>query len=330
MNLSDISKNETILLQILWEQGAVETGPLAALCKERMGWSSITVRRLLRKLKKRNAVTITAGTATALVSRDQLEAADWNNWLEDAFDLPDSTKPASKPHRTVSRKFWLVAALAAGLAIAVIVMFCLPTPLPDELEPCKTALDRWQNSESCHITLLYQRCGDTSNVLSAADAVEYWRSGNDWLKISYFTDWGVGNHGYMYRDGIAYYNVATEQGMLWVPDEFPQQDAGDMWPLTFVWDGCEFAGISVEETEDFKQISFTVLKTSSDRPETNSAPYHVCFRFDKNEHLESISVTTIGAGPYVTIRTYLLSSTDTGEITKFIQDQKVDTTDSGK
>ena len=330
MDLINITQEETAILQLLWEFGSVEPRSLTALCKERLGWSSATVRSLLRNLKRRNAVAATSRAITALVTKDQLESADWNNWVEDAFDLPPIIKSSPNPRHVISRKFWLAAGVVAVLAVAVIVMLCRPTPLPEELKSCKAALDQWQNSESCHITLLYQRCGDMSNVLSAANTSEYWRSGDDWLKISYFTDGGVGNHGYMYRDGIAYYNVDTEQGMLWVSDEFPQPDAGDMWPLTFVWDGSEFTGVSVEEREDNKLISFIVLKTPSARSEANSTPYHVCFRFDKNECLESISVTTIGAGPHVTIRTYLLSSTDTMEITKFIQDQKVDTTDSGK
>lgn len=328
MDLTNITQDEKAILQILWELDGVEIRKLTALCKERLGWSSATIRRLLRNLKRRNAVVITHGTATALVTKDQLEAADWNNWIEDAFDLPSVTNSAPKPRRVVSRKLWLAAVLAAVLAIAVIAILCLPAPLPAELEPCKAALDQWQSSESSHITLSYIRSGQAYNVEAAADAVDYWRSGNNWLRIAYFSSEGVGTPGYMYRDGIAYYNVATEQGMLWVPDAFPQLNAADIWPLTFTWDHCEFTGISIEEVEDRKQITFSVVKDSSDQPSAKDVPYYVCFYFDQNEQLESVSVTTVNAGPYVTICTYRLLSTDAAEISKHIHDQKIDTTDN--
>lgn len=328
MDLTNITQEEKAVLLLLWESGSIEICNLTALCKERLGCTSATVHRLLRNLKRRNAVVTANRIVTALVTRDQLEAADWHNWVEDAFDLPTTARPAPKHRRVISHKFLLAAGLAAVLAIAIIAMLHLPTPLPEELEPCKAALDQWQSSENSHITLFYARSGQAYNTVATADAVDYWRSGSDWLRISYFADFGVGSHGYMYRDGIAYYNVSAEEGMLWVPDSFPQLNAADIWPLTFSWDHCEFSGISIEETEDNKLITFSVVKDSSDQPSAKDVPYYVCFCFDKNEQLVSVSVTTVHAGPYVTIGTYQLLSTDAAEISKYIHEQRIDTTDN--
>lgn len=316
MDLSFLSQNERAMLQLLCREASIKTADLIARCKQRFGWSASTVRRTLRSLINRKAVTVTGGRVCTQISAEQLDTAQWNSLVEGAFGQPEPALPTHR--RSPFRKPWLWIALAAVCISAVIAVALLrEKPLPEELSPCIAALEQWQSSESCQIRNTYQRLGDHYG----AYASEYWRSGSDYIKCTYFTDY---THATMYRDGSVYINADSENGLVWVPHTVTPNPNSGVWPLSFVWSSSEYIMKGVEETDSGRNISFVVIEQDPQQPYYEHSPYHVCFRFGKDGQLQSIALTLVDTDASVSVCNYQLVSTDTAEISKYIQAQVVD------
>ena len=58
------------LLEILWDNGPLNSTRLAVLCAERLGWSKSTTYTVLRKVKQKGAVRHEDTLVTPLVSRE--------------------------------------------------------------------------------------------------------------------------------------------------------------------------------------------------------------------------------------------------------------------
>ena len=60
------------LMEVLWETGPVTSTRLAALCREKLGWSKSTVYTVLRRLCQKGAAQNQDATVTPLLTRDQI------------------------------------------------------------------------------------------------------------------------------------------------------------------------------------------------------------------------------------------------------------------
>ena len=58
------------LLEILWDNGPLNSTRLAALCAEKLGWNKSTTYTVLRKLKQKGAVRHEETMVTPLLSRE--------------------------------------------------------------------------------------------------------------------------------------------------------------------------------------------------------------------------------------------------------------------
>lgn len=58
------------LLEILWDNGPLNSTRLAALCAEKLGWSKSTTYTVLRKVKQKGAVRHEDALVTPILSRE--------------------------------------------------------------------------------------------------------------------------------------------------------------------------------------------------------------------------------------------------------------------
>ena len=81
-----IFESEYRFCLILWENEPVSSARLAALCKEKLGWSRTTTYTVIKRLSERGVVKNDNSTVTSLVSKDEVHRADMNELLETRFE----------------------------------------------------------------------------------------------------------------------------------------------------------------------------------------------------------------------------------------------------
>ena len=59
------------LMEVLWDEGAVNSTHLVALCRERLDWNKSTTYTVLRKLKGKGAVCHEDAQVTPVLTREQ-------------------------------------------------------------------------------------------------------------------------------------------------------------------------------------------------------------------------------------------------------------------
>ena len=70
---------------ILWEQEPVKSSELVRLCQERLGWKPTTTYTVIKRLSERGVVKNENSVVTALVSREQVQAAEIDELVEKKF-----------------------------------------------------------------------------------------------------------------------------------------------------------------------------------------------------------------------------------------------------
>lgn len=81
-----IFESEYRFCLILWENEPIGSARLAALCKERLGWSRTTTYTVIRRLSDRGVVKNGNGTVASLVSKDDVQAAELDELVEKTFE----------------------------------------------------------------------------------------------------------------------------------------------------------------------------------------------------------------------------------------------------
>ena len=81
-----IFESEYRFCLILWENEPVSSARLAALCKEKLGWSRTTTYTVIKRLSERGVVRNNNSTVTSLVSKDEIQRAEMNELLETRFE----------------------------------------------------------------------------------------------------------------------------------------------------------------------------------------------------------------------------------------------------
>ena len=86
MATSKVFESEYRFCQILWEQEPVNSTQLVKLCKERLGWSKGTTYTVIRRLSQRGILKNENATVTALVTKEEVQMAEFDELVEKTFD----------------------------------------------------------------------------------------------------------------------------------------------------------------------------------------------------------------------------------------------------
>ena len=85
MSAPKIFESEYRFCLILWEQEPVKSTVLAKLCKERLGWSKTTTYTVIKRLGERGVLKNENTVVTALVSKEEAQAREINELVEEKF-----------------------------------------------------------------------------------------------------------------------------------------------------------------------------------------------------------------------------------------------------
>ena len=85
MSTPKVFESEYRFCLILWEQEPVNSTRLAQLCREKLGWSRTTTYTVIKRLGDRGVLKLENGVVTALISKEEAEAAEIETFVESKF-----------------------------------------------------------------------------------------------------------------------------------------------------------------------------------------------------------------------------------------------------
>lgn len=105
MDIPKIFESEYRFCLILWEHSPVKSKELVQLCQQQLGWKSTTTYTVIKRLSQRGVLKNENTVVTALISKDQVQAAEIEELVESKFEgsLPAFIAAFTK-HQTLSRE----------------------------------------------------------------------------------------------------------------------------------------------------------------------------------------------------------------------------------
>ena len=85
MEIPKVFESEYRFCLILWEHEPVRSSDLVRLCREQLGWKPTTTYTVIKRLSERGVVKNENSVVTALVSREQVQAAEIEELVEKKF-----------------------------------------------------------------------------------------------------------------------------------------------------------------------------------------------------------------------------------------------------
>lgn len=85
METPKIFESEYRFCLILWEHEPVRSSELVRLCREQLGWKPTTTYTVIKRLSERGVLKNVDSTVTALVTKDQVQAAEIDELVEKKF-----------------------------------------------------------------------------------------------------------------------------------------------------------------------------------------------------------------------------------------------------
>ena len=86
METPKVFESEYRFCLILWEHEPVRSSELVRLCRERLGWKPTTTYTVIKRLSERGVLKNEDSVVTALVTKDQVQAAEIDELVEKKFD----------------------------------------------------------------------------------------------------------------------------------------------------------------------------------------------------------------------------------------------------
>ena len=71
---------------ILWEHEPIKSKELVKLCEERLGWKSTTTYTVIKRLSERGVLKNENTVVTSLVSKDEIQADQMEEFVEKTFE----------------------------------------------------------------------------------------------------------------------------------------------------------------------------------------------------------------------------------------------------
>lgn len=100
-----IFESEYRFCLLLWEKEPIKSSELVALCKEKLGWKPTTTYTVIKRLSERGVVKNENTVVTSLVSKDEIQAEEVDEFVGKKFggSLPAFVAAFAK-HRALSEK----------------------------------------------------------------------------------------------------------------------------------------------------------------------------------------------------------------------------------
>ena len=86
MNTPKVFESEYRFCLILWAHEPIKSSELVQLCAEQLGWKPTTTYTVIKRLAERGVLKNENTIVTALVSKDQVQAAELNEMVEKTFE----------------------------------------------------------------------------------------------------------------------------------------------------------------------------------------------------------------------------------------------------
>ena len=104
METPKIYESEYRFCLILWEHEPVKSKELVRLCQEQLGWKSTTTYTVIKRLGQRGVLKNENTVVTSLVSKDAVQAAELEDFVEKTFEgsLPAFVAAFTK-HKQISQ-----------------------------------------------------------------------------------------------------------------------------------------------------------------------------------------------------------------------------------
>ena len=105
METPKVFESEYRFCLILWEHEPVKSKELVRLCQEQLGWKSTTTYTVIKRLSESGVLKNESTVVTALVSKDQVQAAEIEELVGKKFEgsLPAFVAAFTR-HQKLSRK----------------------------------------------------------------------------------------------------------------------------------------------------------------------------------------------------------------------------------
>lgn len=105
MEIPKIHEGEYRFCLIMWEHQPIKAGELAKLCLEKLAWKRTTTYTIIKRLGERGVLKLENGVVTALISKEEAEAAEIETFVESKFggSLPSFVAAFTK-HKNISEK----------------------------------------------------------------------------------------------------------------------------------------------------------------------------------------------------------------------------------
>ena len=85
MTIPKIHEGEYRFCLIMWEHQPIKAVELAKLCQEKLAWKRTTTYTIIKRLGERGVLKLENGVVTALISKEEAEAAEIETFVESKF-----------------------------------------------------------------------------------------------------------------------------------------------------------------------------------------------------------------------------------------------------
>lgn len=85
MSVPKIHEGEYRFCLIMWEHQPIKAVELAKLCQEKLDWKRTTTYTIIKRLGDRGVLKLENGVVTALISKEEAEAAEIDTFVESKF-----------------------------------------------------------------------------------------------------------------------------------------------------------------------------------------------------------------------------------------------------
>lgn len=86
MDIPKIHESEYRFCLVLWEQEPITAVELAKLCQQQLGWKRTTTYTVIKRLGERGVLKNENGTVSSLISKQQAQAAEIDELMEEKFE----------------------------------------------------------------------------------------------------------------------------------------------------------------------------------------------------------------------------------------------------
>ena len=105
METPKVFESEYRFCLILWKHEPIKSGELVNLCREQLGWKPTTTYTVIKRLSERGVLKNENSVVSALVTKDEVQAAEINEMVEKTFEgsLPSFIAAFTK-HQNISEE----------------------------------------------------------------------------------------------------------------------------------------------------------------------------------------------------------------------------------